>query len=43
MWRYQPVYTVEGADKIYELCECYFDDEHKLTQWTRHGNVSVWR
>jgi len=38
-WRYQPVYVVEDEQKVFSLCELYFDDDGRLSQWTERSAI----
>lgn len=33
-WRYQPVFVEEDGERIYSLCEVYFDDAGNFERWT---------
>lgn len=39
-WRYQPVYTEDAdGERVYSLCELYFDDAGNFTKWTANDAV----
>ena len=33
-WRYQVVWTEEGGERIYSVCEVYLDEDGRLDSWT---------
>lgn len=33
-WRYQPVWAEHNGEKVYSLCEVYFDGDGRLEHWT---------
>lgn len=39
-WRYQPVWAGHGDERIFGICEVYFDDDGKLENWTESMAIS---
>lgn len=39
-WRYQPVWREADGERVYSLCEVYFDEADRLKAWTESPAIT---